>query len=1178
MNNNNSIKDHYIKIQELYSNAVNILTAINQSFQSSSSEITVKFLDTDDTEKTVRIPSFMWLESRVEQLDANMNNLFKIPKSGEAWFSKSSDMYKLELVKSNNAPVTPQISSDKLYAKSKDTYIFKDLVNPKTFLKFNIDNLPDNIKQMSVKKIIFFTRDLFDQVKAANPTKYDDYVALLYNKTKGIDYEEYDTIVDLPLHQDEYVSEFKIMDIPQGEEDNPYTDENSKNLIYKVVLDTLTYSKEEDSSIEFTLQPGQYVCLDDQYCIYRVLSTKSINNDIKQHEVILEEVNGHISLQTFEENSGMVLHIYNQDYSKYHYVEVPLEENPYVAFFLSTIYNNTRSVYSDGVLLNMNEIVMLDENGNKMISNGKEISYIEYYNKYCTNIGDLLLGISNVAYPQLTNYTNANLFNMQNGDDIKQFVSNTINTNILKVQKINEHLIDDNTSKKIISLNSKKNELTNELNSVQSNIDTIYNQLVTVDFLNNTAITQISLKSQLDDLYQKRIQLQKEIISIVDNIKTLKASSQSSKNKFRIRGNVDVAVLENYVKNNFNKCNIIKMELQYKYKSATLDTTNVTNINSNLFTDWNILPTIEKERRLEFDSMYNTYELVYENYDSNTNIIKWNQVDIPIQQGEDVVIRVRFKYSVGQPFINLYTPWSDEVNIEFPLEFYDANDIETIFNQNESDEIEARFNKTLINEGYEEHISNKIIDNSQVYFHMPENIYSGFNTPENKFISLKDKLQSLNNDVEKYKEMILSEITSEYKIYLNYEDKSIELLSNVDNNINISNTENLFNDTYNTKQMYITVKNTGNTPLKLYSLFPGNSDKYLIQLSDNDAQIQRTDKYERVPILIEGDSTSGLTSYDTASYQSLGQWIYFKEVSNYSMESYYLNTFENNYNVYTNLVDYLKKKKQNPNASLSLTNNYLLDEYINTPKQILMPYRYRKYHNLASNNSLLPIYQILDDILNSTDLNNDKKKILQKLNTNIFLDNSEIDNYYESIDFGKEYKFTNNYLENRFILRYEHIYGYQTNSNIILQLNNQKSLSSFLDDQNNRFNLGNENTKLTSTNLIGGFLVPNLTDKSQILCNEKNNSYITVNVGESISLPILFEYYLPEAPQYNNTLSEGSEIKSITKILSFDIQNTLLRNPINYILKIKATYDVSNNIYSSSSIDLSNDTANQETD
>lgn len=1174
MTNNNSIKDHYIKIQELYANAVNILTAINQSFQSSSSEVTVKFLDTDDVEKTVRIPSFMWLESRVEQLDSNMSNLFKLPKSGEAWFSKSSDMYKLELVKSNNAPVTPIISEDKLYAKSKDTYIFKDLVNPRTFLKFNIDNLPDNIKQMSVKKIIFFTRELFDQIKAANPIKYDDYVALLYNKTNGIDYEEYDTVVDLPIHQDEYVSNFKIMDIPQGEEENPYTDSNTKNIIYKVVLDTLTYVKEEDSSIEFTLQPGQYVCLDDQYCIYRVLSTKSINNDIKQHEVILEEINGHISLQTFEENSAMVLHIYNQDYSKYHYVEVPLEENPYVAFFLSTIYNNTRSVYSDGVLLNMNEIVMLDKNGNKMISNGKEISYIEYYNKYCTNIGDMLLGISNVAYPQLTNYTNANLFTMQNGDDIKQLVSSTISTDILKVQKINEHLIDDNTSKKIISLNSKKNELTNELNSVQSNIDTIYNQLVTVDFLNNTAITQISLKSQLDDLYQKRIQLQKEIISIVDNIKTLKASSQSSKNKFRIRGNVDVVNLEKYIKKQFDKCNLVKMELQYKYKSATLDTTNVTNINSNLFTDWNILPSIEKERKLEFDTIYNTFELVYENYDNNTNIIKWNQVDIPIQQGEDVVIRVRFKYSVGQPFINLYTPWSDEINIEFPLEYYDANDIETIFNQNDSDEISARFNKTLINEGYSEHISNKIIDNSQVYFHMPENIYSGFNTPENKFISLKDKLQSLSNDIEKYKEMILSEISTEYKIYLNYEDKSIELLSNVDNNINISNSENMFNDTYNVKQMYLTVKNTGSTPLKLYSLFPGNSDKYLIQLSDNEAQIQKTDKYERVPILIEGENTSGLTSYDTAKYQSLGQWIYFKEVANYSMESYYLNSFENNYNVYTNLVEYLANK-QNNNISLVLPNNYLLSEYINTSKQILMPYRFRKYHNIVNNDNTY-IYQLFTDIVNSVNnfTEDTKESLLNKIKDFSSISNtnySQIEEYYQSIDFNN-YKFTDNYLNNKFILRYEHIYGYQTNSNVVLQLNNQKSLSAFLDDQNIKFNLGDENTKLTTSNLTGAFLIPNLVNKSQILCNEKNNSYITINVGESISIPILFEYYLPEAPQYNG----DTNINSITKILSFDIKNALLKNPDNYILKIKASYDVSNTIYSNSNLDISNDTENQE--
>ena len=57
-----SFKDYYIKLQGLYENAVNILTAINQSLVSNASEITVDIADTDDTKTTVRIPSFLYME------------------------------------------------------------------------------------------------------------------------------------------------------------------------------------------------------------------------------------------------------------------------------------------------------------------------------------------------------------------------------------------------------------------------------------------------------------------------------------------------------------------------------------------------------------------------------------------------------------------------------------------------------------------------------------------------------------------------------------------------------------------------------------------------------------------------------------------------------------------------------------------------------------------------------------------------------------------------------------------------------------------------------------------------------------------------------------------------------------------------------------------------------------
>ena len=108
-----------------------------------------------------------------------------------------------------------------------------------------------------------------------------------------------------------------------------------------------------------------------------------------------------------------------------------------------------------------------------------------------------------------------------------------------------------------------------------------------------------------------------------------------------------------------------------------------------------------------------------------------------IKEGEDVVIRVRYKYSIGQPFITLYTPWSDEKTIVFPSEFVENVELDSILATNAKDTVTAAFNTTLINEGYSEHIQNKVLSNEQVFFHMPENIYSGFNTPENNLISLK---------------------------------------------------------------------------------------------------------------------------------------------------------------------------------------------------------------------------------------------------------------------------------------------------------------------------------------------------------------------------------------------------------------------------------------------------------
>ena len=66
---NNSIKEYYVKLLNLYNNAVNMITALNQSLSSSSAEINVSLVGDDDTETTLRIPSMLYLENKLEQLD-----------------------------------------------------------------------------------------------------------------------------------------------------------------------------------------------------------------------------------------------------------------------------------------------------------------------------------------------------------------------------------------------------------------------------------------------------------------------------------------------------------------------------------------------------------------------------------------------------------------------------------------------------------------------------------------------------------------------------------------------------------------------------------------------------------------------------------------------------------------------------------------------------------------------------------------------------------------------------------------------------------------------------------------------------------------------------------------------------------------------------------------------------
>ena len=1120
MEQNNSIKEYYIKLEKMMSNVVNMMTALNTALSSSSSEIEISLVNTDnsdDATSSVRIPSFLYLENKLEKLDNVISNLFKIPKSGEAWFESSSNMYKLSLLKSNNAPVQPIVSNlDQIGFNIKDNNIFKDLVNPKTYIRLNLGNISDNINQILVKKIIINRASDADYLKEFN--SYSDIKSALFNRTIGVDYEEYDNVVDIPIKSDKYDSFFKIEQVT-----------NNGDGIYELHLDTLTYYDKDDKSIQYTIRKGTLLCIGDEYVTYEVIDVNTIynsknDNDNNEYVIIVKERIGHINIQTYYENSEMYLKIYNGSYSEFHYVDVPLEENPNIILFISTIYNNVRSTYSNAIHLDLSTIYMKDQNNNYILDeSGNKISYIEYYNAYCKNIGDMMVGFTKLSYPQVSNYTNAELRRLTDSDELKEIVTTTLYSNselVLSVSRINTHLIDDETSKDIINLHTQKNELNSQLRSVQDNVDQIYTQLTTTDFSQESSITQESLRSKLNEYYNERLNLEKQLLSIVDSINLAKSGVIGlDQSKYRIRGVTDAndkndssieSPIISFLHNNFGyNCDIIGLDIEYKYKTANKDSNTILNNNSTIFTDWNHQSNIERERYLEFDPNTNKYKISFSNYNALSNVVKWNQIDIPINQGEDVVIRIRYKYNIGQPFINLYTPWSNEITIPFPTELTESTEISSILDSNDDDVVSAKFIKTLINDGYEEHVTNKIVDNSQVFYHMPENIYSGFNTAENNLISLKDKLIDMNNEITSYKASIDNELNSNYEVILEWDNTSIQLSNMTNNNIVINELINGVFDTFIKKKMNLIIKNTGSTPIKLYSIFPGNIDTTLLDSSNkyfDDIIIN----YERVPLLVEGSNVPS----ESILPQYMGQWIYFRQNNPFTSYPLYYNDSNQNE---ADIEQVSQGYKPKYNGQLS--------KYINVEnKQALLPYRNR------------------GNIINSTNywgyLSYDPnlKKATYKIGS---IESS--DSLYASIKDLYLYENCDN-TNNEYLLKYEHIYNSVNNT----YLNDTTSISDFVNKISKPLRM-----------FDGAFLIPELISRTQILCDSKeSNQYKLLDVGKMVSIPILFEYFLENSDNTN---------VSITKTLAFDLKTSLMREPDHYILSVTAKYDYSQTNASSQS-------------
>lgn len=893
-----SLTEYLTEIQELTKKNFEILKALNNSFYTKSEHLSVTIDNTNYV-----IPSFISLENKLNMLQDNVENLVNAPRTGEAVFNFNGNTQEIQVKGFTNVPCTAfedqdmeMVASIKTFGAEKNN-VFKDFLTPTPFVKINLEHLPDDIQQVNVKKIAVKNENLIALLKqesgwvtadpekgtvdsVCRPISYANVVKKLFAYQDELDYVMYDKVYTLPLRYELGSGRYKILEIV-----NNWTDDNFIEH-YELKLDNLVY-RIADETIERNVLDGDHLITNNDKV---KLLVESVNYSTNTVQVQVEN-GGFADLCTVnDENVALsTLKFYALgSINKDKYLNVPLEEDDYILVFLAPIQRNSliQSAWSDGLFFHVANL-----------KNAAGETYEEFYKNNVTNIGDKLFGLVSMAHKDFVNVGEQEFKTLTTSKP-------TINTEELKVVLINKHMSNSETVEELYKLYRQKEEYKAELKSVQMQIDEINAKLSELSF-EDTTTNRTIYTDQLSALNEKKKELTSSIANCIQQISIAASDTDTPVDnpKYHIRGFFDydaflkeIGMIEASGK---HKHDVIKIEVQYRYKNANHTTGNAETINDKIFSDWNIMQSFVNEKVPSYGYTYH-----YPEDTSKINEPSFNQIDIPISQGESVDVRLRVVYAVGYPFVKTVSDWSEITNVEFPVELRKNIQVLDIIKENNADTTKESFRGYLEKEGVSEHVEDKLVDQDVTYMHKPEHIASGFYTEERRVIPLRDKLQSLTDDIITIKDEVYG--TSAENLLVTLSDGDSEMVINpfADNTYVLKDFTSSDKDSTGKVKTTLTLSiqnNSKTSNLKLFSMFPGNYH-YTVKSTVPQSKFNNTDyaheestktdegtyksKAFVVPVTTdEQEPTKGNTQYITPQLQN--QWMYFRINDQFNAKQYF---------------------------------------------------------------------------------------------------------------------------------------------------------------------------------------------------------------------------------------------------------------------------------------------------
>jgi hypothetical protein len=723
-------------------NIVELLSSINSLVSTTDNSVNVQIADENGVLRTYSLPSFNSLKADIERLNNNINSLYSIDAAGSLIATDSSNKFKkIITVDLNREPNELGSLGSVSNFRTSPNWFFDSLLDPLLVVEFDLSTqIEDNVRKCLVRRyIVEFAKDVNGNLTNLGQSALNSFNDL-FNGNSNIVITEFERW---------HSSTPGLVEPLNPKFDEQVFDLEPNSLRFDGLFSVLRIQEDRvNRKLWYVLNTLDYIEIETNQVLQLAIGTEVIINSVRTStryriiEVSTAESNPRIRVERVEGIEPIPVGIGTlKVYSPVLYtkrVRVSIGYNEINVVFAKPVNADNNLVarrWSLGTGFNTSQLTL------SSTSTANGLTMQQFYTDYVYDYGEVLKDLVAKKTPnRLAGTPNAP----------------TLVAGNFKVVQINTHLTDTPDANLIKQKHNYQLNLKSEIGQIQAALTDRFKKVKITKFPTENLKKQSNL--EIEDLTRKKDSRSKLLASVTKEIIDL-ASNPNTKvePKFRARGFWQIP--EAVATRGTRPQEVVQFRVQYRYVStdgreAPVETYQLGGTQQRAsFSNWNEFKTDARKRQFN----QSTGEYFWEIQDlESADTPNINQIDLAIQNGERIELRVKSISEAGWPESPVESDWSEIINIEFP------DDLNNILNENDfilqeanKEDLKVRMEGELSARGLDEHLSEQVVVNNVTYHHDSDKILSGFKDENGNAISLFDYLRSLQDKITSLEERIL---------------------------------------------------------------------------------------------------------------------------------------------------------------------------------------------------------------------------------------------------------------------------------------------------------------------------------------------------------------------------------------------------------------------------------------